>query len=321
MNASEPAIEIRGLRKHYPEFDLGPLDLTVPKGSIYGFVGPNAAGKSTTIDLMFGMGRADAGSIRINGIDQATDEVAIKKRAAYVGPDLEYASWGKVGKAIRFVRGFYPETWDSVYCNELLEHFNLDPGQKISTLSFGSRTRLAILLALSRRPDLLVLDEPTTGLDAIAKQELFQQLLALVQDSERTILISSHNLADVERFADQLGIIHKGQMLHEGPTSEIVERYCLADFTLTNGGEFNPPAGVNFIRREADRIRVLADHQANGIDALKSIGVDDLTESPVTLEDLFVSLLKKLRCTGSQRTISGAGSGPTSSASSSTAWR
>ena len=287
------AIEIRGLKKHYPEFELGPLDLTVPKGSIYGFVGPNAAGKTTTIDLMFGMGRADAGSIQVCGLDQATDEVAIKKRAAYVGPELEYANWGRIGAAIRFVRGFYPESWDAEHCEELLKHFNLDPGQKIATLSFGSRTRLAILLALSRRPEVLVLDEPTTGLDAIAKQELFQQLLALVQDSERTILISSHNLGDVERFADQLGIIHEGKMLHEGPTSDIVERYCLADFTLNNGGDFAPPAGLTLIKRDGDRIRVLADRQSTGIKTLKSIGVDRLTESPVTLEDLFVSLLKK----------------------------
>ncbi|MFT5467429.1 MAG: ABC-2 type transport system ATP-binding protein [Verrucomicrobiales bacterium] len=287
------AIEIRGLKKHYPDFDLGPLDLTVPQGSIYGFVGPNAAGKTTTIDLMFGMGRADAGSIQICGLDQSTDEVAIKRRAAYVGPELEYTSWGNVGAAIRFVRGFYPDSWDGKYCQELLGHFNLDAEQKIATLSFGSRTRLAILLALSRRPDVLVLDEPTTGLDAIAKQELFQQLLALVQDSEHTILISSHNLADVERFADQLGIINDGVMLHEGPTSEIVERYCLVDFTLINGGDFAPPAGLTLIKRDGDRIRVLADQQSNGIETLRSIGVDGLHESPVTLEDLFVSLLKK----------------------------
>ena len=107
------AVEIRGLRKHYEEFDLGPLDITVPKGSIYGFVGPNGAGKTTTIDLMFGMGKADAGSIRISGIDQADDEVATKRHAAYVGPELEYGNWGVIGRAIRFVRGFYPGTWKS----------------------------------------------------------------------------------------------------------------------------------------------------------------------------------------------------------------
>ena len=120
------------------------------------------------------------------------------------------------------------------------------------TLSFGSRTKLALVLALARRPDVLVLDEPTTGLDAIAKQELFSQLLSLVGDSERTILISSHSLADVERFADQLGIIRDGRMLHEGPTSDIVERYCLVDLTLSHGGYFHVPDGLTCIRRDDD---------------------------------------------------------------------
>lgn len=217
MNAdTNNAIEIRGLRKHYPGFDLGPLDLDVPRGSIYGFVGPNGAGKSTTIDLMFGMGQIDAGSVRMLGMDAEADEVAVKERAAYVGPELDYANWGKIGNAIRFVRGFYPKTWDDDYCARLLDSFGLDSDAKIMALSFGSKTKLSLLLALSRRPELLVLDEPTTGLDAIAKQELFSQLLELVEDSERTILISSHNLADLERFADHVGIINEGLLLHSG---------------------------------------------------------------------------------------------------------
>ena len=107
---ADHAIQIRGLCKHYPGFDLGPIDLDVPRGSIFGFVGPNGAGKSTTIDLMFGMGRADAGSVRMLGLDAVADEVAVKTRAAYVGPELKYGNWGKIHKAIRFVRGFYPAT-------------------------------------------------------------------------------------------------------------------------------------------------------------------------------------------------------------------
>lgn len=292
-SSSDSAIEIRGLRKHFPSFDLGPLDLTVPRGSIYGFVGPNAAGKTTTIDLMFGMGRSDGGSIRIAGLDLATDEVAIKRKAAYVGPELEYGGWGTVGRAIRFVRGFYPESWDDDYCAELVDTFGLDPDSKVVTLSFGSRTKLAIAIALARRPDVLVLDEPTTGLDAIAKQELFSHLLALVRDSQRSILISSHQLADVERFADQLGIIRDGVMLHEGPTSDIVERYCLIDFTLSGDGEFVAPEGATLIRQDGPRVRVLVDRQSHAETQLKAVGGTDFGESPVTLEDLFVSLLKK----------------------------
>ena len=104
------AIEIRGLIKTYPSFTLGPLDLTVPRGAIYGLIGPNGAGKTTAIDLIFGMGRNDAGTIRVLDLDHRADEVALKHRTAYVSPDLNFAVWGKVGKAIRFVRGFHPES-------------------------------------------------------------------------------------------------------------------------------------------------------------------------------------------------------------------
>src|SRR5580704_2532707 len=109
------AIEIRNLVKNYPAFTLGPLDLTVPRGAIYGLIGPNGAGKTTAIDLIFGMGKNDAGEIRVFGLDHNRDSVAIKQRAAYVSPDLSFNMWGKVGRAVRFVRGFFP-SWDDEYC-------------------------------------------------------------------------------------------------------------------------------------------------------------------------------------------------------------
>jgi len=288
----ERAIEIHGLRKHYPGFDLGPIDLFVPRGSIFGYVGPNGAGKSTTIDLMFGMGRADAGSIRMLGLDAITDEVAVKQRSAYVGPELEFATWGRVGNAVRFVRGFYPKTWDDGYCCRLLDRFRLDQDDKINTLSFGSRTKLALVIALSRRPELLVLDEPTTGLDAIAKHELFSALLELVNDSGHTILISSHNLSDLERFADHVAIINEGQILHAGPMNEVVEPFCIADFTLAGSAEL-PSGGITVIQRQGNRVRALVDRKLGGLEKLTAAGARELTHNSVTLEELFVSLLKK----------------------------
>ena len=204
------AIEIRGLVKKYSRFQLGPLDLTVPRGAIYGLIGPNGAGKTTAIDMIFGMGRNDAGQIRVLGLDHRADEVALKRRTAYVGPDLNFQVWGRVGKAIRFVRGFYPG-WDDAYCAALMKAFRLSASDKIATLSFGARTKLSLLLALARRPEVLILDEPTTGLDAVSKQQVFSELLKAVENGERTVLISSHGLSDIERFADHVGMIKNGQ--------------------------------------------------------------------------------------------------------------
>ncbi|MCB1235781.1 MAG: ABC transporter ATP-binding protein [Verrucomicrobiae bacterium] len=292
-HSSENAIEIRGLRKHFPGFDLGPLNLTVPRGSIYAFVGPNGAGKSTTIDLIFGMGRQDAGSVTVAGLDNVADEVALKKRAAYVSPELEYLTWGKVRNAVRFVRGFYPETWDDLYCAELLDTFEIDPDAKIATLSFGSRTKLALVVALARRPEILVLDEPTTGLDAVAKRDLFAQLLALMEDGGHSILISSHGLGDLERFADRVGIIHEGMMLHEGSMHEVVARYRLVDVSFAAGGQFEAAPGLTLIRGHGGRVRVLVDTERDGHEALKKQGAGDFEETELTLEDLFVALMKK----------------------------
>jgi ABC-2 type transport system ATP-binding protein len=283
------AIEIRGLVKNYPSFALGPLDLTVPRGAIYGLIGPNGAGKTTAIDLIFGMGRNDAGTIRVLGLDHRVDEVALKRRAAYVSPDLNFTVWGKVGKAIRFVRGFYPE-WDDAYCAELMKAFHLSDTDKIATLSFGAKTKLSLLLALSRRPEVLILDEPTTGLDAVSKQQVFGELLKAVESGERTVLISSHGLSDIERFADHVGMIKGGKLLLEGRTDEIVDRYRLAEFFTTNGTTISNRAGLTILRRNENRWRALLDQTSGAQDWLQSRGVEQLSLTRMTLEDLFVAL-------------------------------
>ena len=285
------AIEIRGLIKNYPAFKLGPLDLTVPRGAIYGLIGPNGAGKTTAIDLIFGMGKNDGGEIRVLGLDHYADEVELKRRAAYVSPDLNFAVWGKVGRAIRFVRGFYPE-WDDAYCADLMKAFHLSDTDKIVTLSFGAKTKLSLLLALSRRPQVLILDEPTTGLDAVSKQEVFGELLKAVEDGERTVLISSHGLSDIERFADHIGMIKNGKLLLEGRTDEIVDRFRMAEFFTENGTEFQNRDGLIILKRNENRWHALIDQKSGIQDWLQSKGAKEISLTRVTLEDLFVALAK-----------------------------
>jgi ABC-2 type transport system ATP-binding protein len=290
MNAN--AIEIRQLKKIYPNFTLGPVDLTVPRGAIYGLIGPNGAGKTTAIDLIFGMGKNDGGTIRVLGLDHHADEVELKRRAAYVSPDLNFSVWDKVGKAIRFVRGFYPE-WDDAYCTRLMKSFHLEAGEKIATLSFGAKTKLSLLLALSRRPQVLILDEPTTGLDAVSKQEVFGELLKAVEDGERTVLISSHGLSDIERFADHIGMIKDGKLLLEGRTDEIVDRFRMAEFFTYNGTEFTNRAGLIILKRNENRWHALIDQKSGAQDWLQTRGAKEISLTRVTLEDLFVALAKE----------------------------
>ena len=227
MSAS--AIEFQDVQKTFGlAFSLGPLSLSVPRGSIYALIGPNGAGKSTALNMLMGMGEPGLGKIRILDRDIRADEVDIKRRTAYVSPDMDYRAWGTVGRAVDFVRGFYPD-WNAAYCEELQFLFGVHRDSRVDALSFGARMKLALILALSRDAELLVLDEPTLGLDAIARRQLFTELLKFMTREGRTILISSHQLTDLERFADHAAIMNHGRLVTSGRMDKLVERHRLFD--------------------------------------------------------------------------------------------
>lgn len=286
------AIRIRGLEKSFRKFTLGPLDLSIPKGAIYGLIGPNGAGKTTTIDLIMGMGAKDAGSISVFGMDHIQDEVAVKKQIGYASPDLIFNAWGKVNRLIGFMRAFYDD-WDDAYCQQLLERLKIGWNDSILTLSFGMRTKLGLVVALSHRPPLLLLDEPLIGLDAVSKKEVFSELLAAVQDENRTVLISSHDLHDLERFADHIGILHRGKLLLEGPTAGLVETFRTVVCVSSNGAEPGALPGVYVQEHEAHHWRLLVDTANNTLDLLEEMGMHDMVAAPVTLEELVIGLVKE----------------------------
>lgn len=283
------ALEIRGLKKSFKSFTLGPLDLTVPMGAIYGFVGPNGAGKTTTIDLIFGLGMEDAGTISVLGLDHRRDEKAMKLRTGYVGPELNHSVWGRVSRLISFVKGFYP-TWDDAYCSRLLEEFGIDPTARVMTLSFGTKIKLSLVLALAWRPTLLVLDEPTVGLDAISKRQVFAELLAAVRGEDRAVFISSHAITDLERFADHVGMIKGGKLLFEGPVVDIVERYRIVDLTAEQASRVSDQDGVVVQEKDGSRWRVLLDRERMPVERLTQLGITPLADSSLSLEELFVAL-------------------------------
>ena len=282
------ALEIRGLTKSFSGFTLGPVDLTVPTGAIYGFVGPNGAGKTTTLDLVFGLGTQDEGSISVLGLDHRRDERPMKSRASYFSPDLNYSPWSRVSKVISFVKGFYP-SWDDAYCRLLLTRLDVRAEERVNTLSFGARTKLSLVLALAWRPALLILDEPTTGLDPISKQQVFAELLAAVKDGERSVLISSHAITDLERFADHVGVIRSGRMVVEGAIDEVVGRYRLVDVSPDRAAALERERGVVIQHRDPVRWRLLIDQQVTSLARLQTSG-SVLGESPVSLEELIVAL-------------------------------
>jgi ABC-2 type transport system ATP-binding protein len=205
---------------------------------------------------------------------------------------LNFQVWGKIGKVIRFVRGFYPE-WDDAYCGALMKAFHLSDGDRVATLSFGAKTKLSLLLALAHHPEILILDEPFTGLDAISKQQVFGELLKAVQDGERTVLISSHGLSDIERFADHVGMLKDGKLLLEGRTDEVVDRYRLAEFFSSTVTSFECCEGLNILKRSENRWQALLDQQSGAQEWLQTRGAEQISLTRLTLEDLFVALFKE----------------------------
>jgi len=189
---------------------------------------------------------------------------------------------------VQFIRGFY-DSWDQDYCLDLLRRFKIDPSDTIVSLSFGNKIKLSLVLALARHPKILILDEPTVGLDALSKREVFSQIMSLIGDGEHTVLISSHSLVDLERFTDHVGVIDDGRMILEGRTDEILESYRHVDFNLA--GE--PPSDARIVERDGDRVRVLTDAPEQFQEQLTRRGATGVSSSRVALEELFVSLVGK----------------------------
>jgi ABC-2 type transport system ATP-binding protein len=285
------AIEFKGIQKSFGlNFSLGPLSLTVPRGSIFGLIGPNGAGKSTALNMLMGLGEPSLGSIRALDCDLPGSEVEVKRRTAFVSPDMDYRAWGTVGRAIDFVRGFYPD-WNAARCEELQFAFGVHRGSRIESLSFGARMKLALILALSREPELLVLDEPTLGLDAVARRQLFSELLRFMTTEARTILISSHQLTDLERFADHVAIINKGKLLSTGRTDRLLERYRQLDVRISPDTQI-AVKGMQVLERSGDRAKILFDQDSGSADALRGLGAEVIAEIPWSLEELFLNLIK-----------------------------
>jgi ABC-2 type transport system ATP-binding protein len=288
---SHAAIEFHSVQKSFGlNFSLGPLSLIVPRGSIFGLIGPNGAGKSTALNMLMGLGEPTLGNIRVLDRDIPVDEVDIKRRTAFVSPEMDYRAWGTVGRAIDFVRGFYPD-WNAGRCEELQFAFGVHGGSRVEALSFGSRMKLALILALSRDAEILVLDEPTLGLDAVGRRQLFAELLRFMSTEGRTILISSHQLTDLERFADHIAIINKGRLLSTGRMDRLLERYRYFDARIRRDSEVRVD-GVQLLDQSGDRVKILLDQDSAPPDALDQMGAEVIAEVALSLEELFLILIK-----------------------------
>jgi ABC-2 type transport system ATP-binding protein len=222
---SEPVIKVTELTRRFDsKTALDSVTLSMPSGAVYGLVGANGAGKTTLIKHILGLLRAQSGSVRVFGLDPVADPVGVLSRIGYLSEENDLPGWMRVDELIRYSRAFYP-AWDDDYAEELRRSFALDPVAKIKTLSKGQKARAGLLVALSYRPDLLVLDEPSSGLDPIVRRDILGAIIRTIADEGRTVLFSSHLLEEVEQVADHVTMIDRGRIVLSASLDSIRESH------------------------------------------------------------------------------------------------
>jgi len=222
----EYALEIKNLRKEWAGFTLNNVSFSVPRGYIMGLIGPNGAGKTTVIKLILNLIRKNGGEILAFGMDNLKHEVEVKSRIGFVHDAPSFYDFLNLAEIASLVSKFY-KTWDREVFFRLAREFGLPLKKKFKTLSRGTKMKLALALALSHHADLVIMDEPTSGLDPVFRRQLLEHLSAILQNETKTILFSTHITSDLERIADYITFIHKGEIVLSTTKDEILENWGL----------------------------------------------------------------------------------------------
>jgi ABC-2 type transport system ATP-binding protein len=193
-------------------------------GQVYGLVGVNGAGKTTLIKHLLGLLRAATGSVRVFGLDPVRDPVGVLGRIGYLSEERELPEWMRVSELMAYTQAFHP-TWDAAYARELLDTFGLDPAKKVKQLSKGMRAQAGLVAAVAHRPELLILDEPSSGLDVVVRRDILDAIVRTVADDGRTVIFSSHLLEEVERMSDHVTMLHGGRLIFSGAMDDVRRGY------------------------------------------------------------------------------------------------
>lgn len=276
-------LKIKGLKKSLNDFYLGPLDLNIKRGSIVGYIGENGAGKSTTIKLILGDMKKDSGEIYIFGkkIEDLTEDE--KKKIAFVFEDFFFPQELNIKEVEKFHSMYYGNFWEKETFDRLLKRFNLPEKKKISTFSRGMKMKLSLILALSHKAELLILDEATSGLDPVARDDILDILLEFIQDENKSIMISSHILSDLEKIADEIAFLHRGKLIFVENKDKLKEDYGLVSLSKEE-----------FESLDKNSIIAVRDHKF-GKECLvkKELIPQNLEVENVSIEEIMVYMIKE----------------------------
>ncbi|MSR60106.1 MAG: ABC transporter ATP-binding protein [Planctomycetaceae bacterium] len=290
---TSPLIEIhRVTRRFGSKTALADISLTVPRGGVFGLIGGNGAGKTTLIKHVLGLLKAQTGTVAVFGLDPVANPVGVLGKIGYLSEDRDLPNWMRVRELLRYSQAFFP-AWDPRYAEELREAFDLDPAAKIKNLSRGQRARAGLLVALAHRPELLVLDEPSSGLDPVVRRDILSAIIRTIADEGRTVLFSSHLLDEVERVADRVAMIHEGRILMTATMDDIKDSHRRITLRFSTFQD-RPPQLVGAISSMGSGLEWTytcygASEQLK--QAALALGAAVVEETPLTLEEIFVSRL------------------------------
>ena len=281
-------IEIKNVVKEFDGFRaLDDLSMTVPSGSVYGLVGPNGAGKSTIIRHLTGIYRQDSGEVLVDG-QPVFENPSVKNRIAYIPDDIFFFSNASIGEMARFYRSIYPQ-FDAERFKKLGEVFGLDTKRQMRKLSKGMQKQAAFWMMMALRPEFLVLDEPVDGLDPVMRRQIWSIVMADVAENGTTVLVSSHNLRELEDVCDHVGIMNKGKIMIECTLSELQEGIIKLQLALPDGGTL--PDGLDILHKTSTgRLQTIILHGASAeleekLSPCKPLFMDFV---PLTLEEIFI---------------------------------
>ena len=286
------AIDCKGISKRYPHFQLRDVDLSFEQGAVMGLVGPNGAGKSTILRIVMGLIGPDAGSVRVLGYSMPEQQIAAKRNIGFIAEDMRLYESETIAFHMDFIKSIF-DTWDGAYADALLKRFDLNKKQKVKGLSHGQRVKATLLLALARRPNLLVFDEPTTGLDPAVRKEVLDEMMNALEDETRSILFSSHNTLDIEQISDYITFVYGGRVLESRNKEDFIDGWRRLRLTNANNAALPKLANIRDIQQSGRLWTIVVNDYDESVPAhFTHAGMEVSAVERLTLEEIFLFNVK-----------------------------
>jgi ABC-2 type transport system ATP-binding protein len=288
-------VEVDAVSRRYGStLALDNVSLKAEVGLVYGLVGANGAGKTTLIKHLLGLLRPHQGRVRVFGLDPVREPVRVLRRVGYLSEQRDLPEWMRLEELLRYTRAYHP-AWDQGYAEQLIANFGLDRNKRFSELSQGMRAQAGLVVAVAHRPELLVLDEPSSGLDVVVRQDILDAIVRTVVEEGRTVIFSSHLLDEVERMCDHVTVLHEGRVAVQGPVDEVRAKHRVSQVRFPQRLDSTPVIeGALWIAGDGRSWSVVHTSELESLRAVVAHTGGEITESRIaTLEEILIARVRR----------------------------